>query len=237
MDKYQSYIMKNRKPFLYGKCSSPNGKIDGFSVKIDDDFAVTLCQHEDITFINYMLYIDYKPTVIESVFAIAGDIQSKLKNSDDHTFSLPIDFDNRFDSLKIVFKDDLADDVIIPVVYKEADKKAYYERKEQEKKSERLTTANIKVSTGADLVNIYFQPCCEEYVRAEIILYREGMMIAKYKVEEETFFKSISGLAYGKYEFIMKQYDNNNNLLLETDKLSFSLTCPDYGGKPLIYYN
>ena len=60
-------------------------------------------------------------------------------------------------------------------------------------------------------------------------------MLAKYKVEEEMFFHSINGLAYGRYEFILKQFDNKGNILLETDKISFSLSRPDYGGTPTVF--
>ena len=49
------------------------------------------------------------------------------------------------------------------------------------------------------------------------------MMLAKYKVAEEAFFKSISGLAYGKYEFILKQFNNKNECIVETNKINFSL--------------
>ena len=123
---------------------------------------------------------------------------------------------------------------IITINYQEADKEKYYAKKEQERKDNLFKTANIKVSTGADLVNIYFQPCCDSYARTEITLYKDNMMLAKYKVDEETFFKSISGLAYGKYEFILKQFDDKGNIILETDKISFSLSRPNYGGKPTI---
>ena len=98
-------------------------------------------------------------------------------------------------------------------------------------------TANIKVSTGADLVNIYFQPCCDSYARTEITLYKDNMMLAKYKVDEETFFKSIGGLAFGKYEFVLKQLDKVNNIILETQKTAFSISAPNYGGKPTVWIN
>ena len=104
----------------------------------------------------------------------------------------------------------------------------------RELNEELLKIANINVSTGADFVNIYFQPCFDDYVHTEITLYKDNMMLAKYKVDEETFFKSINGLAYGKYEFILKQFDKDNNIILETDKISFSLVKPDYSGKPTI---
>jgi hypothetical protein len=144
---------------------------------------------------------------------------------------LPISFDNKIDFIKIVFKNNLADDFIFSVLYEEADKEKYYALKQQERKNELLKNDSIKVSTGIDLVNIYFQPCCEEYARTEIVLYKDNMMLAKYKVDEETFFKSINGLAFGKYEFILKQFDDKGNVILETDKMNFSLSSPNYGGR------
>ena len=107
-----------------------------------------------------------------------------------------------------------------------------------------LKTADIKVSTGADLVNIYFQPCCNKYDYTEIQLYipkdfvtvggpygpvqkpSTWSMIKKCKVDTEEFFKSINGLAHGKYSFILKQYDKNSNLLLETEHIEFSISAP-----------
>lgn len=59
-------------------------------------------------------------------------------------------------------------------------------------------------------------------------------MLAKYKVEEGVFFKSIGGLAYGTYEYIVKQFDKDNKLLIETDRIKFSISRPNYGGKPTI---
>lgn len=250
MDKYQSYIMKNCKPSLYGKCFSPQGDIQSFDVVFDDSYTLTLYQHENITFINYMLYIQYKVTVIDSIFAIRNTQQVKLKNGEDQILTLPIDFDNRFDCLKIVFKDNLADDVIIPLIYKKADKNAYYTRMEQEHRAELLKIADIKISTGADLVNVYFQPCAEKYSKAIVELYTAtgkfeqqhipdvipygvkiappkllggtiNMLIGQFKVEQGMFFKSITGLAHGVYAIKLRQFDENNNELLKSDELFF----------------
>ena len=60
------------------------------------------------------------------------------------------------------------------------------------------------------------------------------MMLAKYKVEEDVFFKSINGLAYGKYEFILKQFDDKGNIILETDKISFSISRPIHTGMNVV---
>lgn len=177
MDKYQSYIMKNYKPSLYGKCFSPQGDIHSFKVVFDASYTITLCQHENITFSNYSLYIECKSTIVECVCGVRGTEQvvsrlgERQVRAGWQTTVLPIDFSVPFDSLRIVFKDNLVDDIIIPIIYQAADKDAYYARIEQERAAELLKNANIKVSTGADLVNIYFQPCTSTYSKAVIELY------------------------------------------------------------------
>ena len=111
-----------------------------------------------------------------------------------------------------------------------------------------LKTADIKVSTGADLVNIYFQPCCDKYEYTEIQLYipkdfitvggpygpvqkpSSWSMIKKCKVDVEEFYKSINGLANGKYSFILKQYDKDNTIILETGYIEFTISTPKSHG-------
>ena len=108
------------------------------------------------------------------------------------------------------------------------------QNKSNRKKDSLLKAAKISHSTGNDLVNIYFQPCCDEYERTEITLYKDGQMLAKYKVDDDVFFKAITGLAYGTYEYVVKQFGANNKLLLETNKIKFTLSRPNYGGKPVV---
>ena len=53
-----------------------------------------------------------------------------------------------------------------------------------------------------------------------------GRRYAMLPVDEEVFFKSISGLANGKYTFILKQYDNNSSIILETNHIDFIISTP-----------
>lgn len=235
MDKYQEYIFKTSRSY-HGLSVCGKSALE----KVIFDEKIIFKRNDDITISNYIFYI--ANVGIEAVFAIVGTKETPLaqeldpvgsspKSGNQNRFFLPISFDNKIDAIKIVFKNNLADDLLFPVIYEEADKEKYYAKKEQERKDGLLKAASIKVSTGIDLVNIYFQPCCEQYARTEIVLYKDNMMLAKYKVDEETFFKSINGLAYGKYEFILKQFDDKGNVLLETDKMQFSLSSPNYGGR------
>lgn len=231
MDKYQKYLMELSRSYI-------SYTFKGKETTCFLENKIIIKQDEDITITKYELHISNKS--IESVFAINSGKEEKLVESIDPVysspesgeqkkFSLEIDFENRIEAIKITFIDNITEDLIIPVVYDEANKEVYYAKKEQERKDDLLKKASIKVSTGADLVNIYFQPCSEEYLRSEITLYKEGMMLAKYKVEEDVFFKSINGLAYGKYEFIMKQFNNKNTCILETEKIAFQIIPPTYG--------
>ena len=253
MDKYQEYLLKKLGFIL---CSTQ--ELDDIPQAIrsqnksvefkKDEGVLILKQYADITITNYALLLG--KCVIESLaklFVFKNNIWEEIipqsinaKHSFGSTFGFDdpqayivlIDFNNKeISKLKIVFRNNLADDYTIELRYKEADRQAYYAKKEQEHRDILLKAASIKVSTGIDLVNIYFQPCCEEYARTEIVLYKDNMMLAKYKVDEETFFKSINGLAYGKYEFILKQFDDKGNVILETDKMNFSLSSPNYGGR------
>lgn len=244
MDKYQKYILEKlgiRSNFIFYRCNPVlenklvnEGVIQYGEFNIDND-SFTIKQDEDINLIEYALVLVNKIDIFSNIYICKNDewtdIALTMENNVS-TYKIIVNFNDRIEKIKFEFKNQLADDYILSVCYQEADKEKYYAKKEQERKDNLFKTANIKVSTGADLVNIYFQPCCDSYARTEIALYKDNMMLAKYKVDEETFFKSIGGLAYGKYEFILKQFDAKGNIILETDKISFSLSRPNYGRKP-----
>lgn len=251
MDKYQEFLIKFNNSY-YGLAT--NGQLSKDTILIDNKIVLT--QNEDITIHDYMLYIANES--ISSIYAIKGETQIKLSNELDPIYSskggnqnrffVPVSFEDKFESLKIVFKNNLADDLTLAVSYVLADKEKYYEKKEQEYKDNLLKTADIKISTGVDLVNIYFQPCCDKYEYTEIQLYipkefitvggpygpvqkpSTWSMIKKSKVDPEEFYKSINGLANGKYSFILKQYDKDNAIILETGHIEFTISTPKAHG-------
>lgn len=217
MDKYQEYIIKK----LYERvCSytynSPDVKDAPLTSLNEGTFVIK--QNEDITIKKYNLRI--KNDAIEMVFAIKNEIEIPFEIDSDKFIYL-LDFDNKIDSVKIVFKHGVADDLVIPVEFIEADKEAYYAKKEAERIAELHRKAAISCATGVNLVNIYFQPCSEKYAKTEITLYRNEFMIAKYLVEGELYFKAISDLACGSYSFVLKQFRADGEVLLETKHINF----------------
>lgn len=257
MDKYQEFLINKVDNFyVYAQdedCTFYNifaneGKtlrefnsaiIDYNSKHFRDNFIIgneiSIKQIENINIKKYIIFIANQSfSNVECVKN--GNILPALKKKGEGkiAFAVQIDFDNRISSLIISFKDDLAEAVEIPIKYIEADKEAYYAKVKKQKNDERVKEAKISHSTGADLVNIYFQPCDADYSYTEITLYKDDFMLAKYNVDSGCFFKSISGLAFGEYEYIVKQFKENGELLLETDKVKFRLSKPNYGNRHVV---
>ena len=159
-------------------------------------------------------------------------------------FSLELNFEKRVEKIKLTFTDNIVDEYIFSVQYIEADKVLYYQKQAESRRNNYIESAQIKHSTGNDLVNIYFQPCCSDYEYTEIYLYipqdyvtvggpygpvkkpSSWQLFKKCKVPSEDFYKSINGLAYGTYAYVVKQFDKKDNLLLETEHIEFSLKAP-----------
>lgn len=253
MNKYQEYLFKNflHSKFIFDVCCRAGNEFNcdkGYYGSLDkdtDSFIIT--QDEDINIVKYVLAADsYSLPFVDSIYYYYDGKWQKINTADlcrgseiiwDKKYIIAIDFNSRIEKIKLRFKNNIADDYIIKLKYVEADKEAYYAKQKQNKQDELLKTANIKHSPGDNLVNIYFQPCNDQYDKTEIILYKDGQMLSKYKVDDGVFFKPIIGLAYGTYEYVLKQFDKNGDLLLETDKIKFSISAPNYGGRQTIYWN
>lgn len=243
MDKYQKYLITNHVHIAY------DFKGKRKPCFIED--KIKIAQEEDITITKYLLKIISR--AIKEVYIIKKGKSEKIEATEEYVssqqkFSIEIDFENRIEAIKMTFEDGLVEEMTIPVEYEEADKKRYYEQKEQENKENLLKTADIKVSTGVDLVNIYFQPCCEEYEYTEIQLFipkefvtvggpygpvkkpSTWSMIKKCKVDTEDFYKSINGLAGGTYSFILKQFNKNGDVVLQTEHIEFLIKEPQGQG-------
>lgn len=218
MNKYQE--------FLIGKCfrrfDRNNRKYFKF---VEENDKIILEQDENIELIDYTLTLSniYVET-IEKILILKNDKWKEIETNE--TISINLNFLDKTQQIKFVFKNNIADDYIVNIEYVEANKEIYYAKKANEYRDKLLKNINVKCSTGADLVNIYFQPCCDKYSYSEIELYKENMKIAKYKVDSEILFKSINGLAYGKYEFVLNQFNSNGTLLISTGKISFSISGP-----------
>lgn len=242
MDKYQKVLLETEKTSVFFTCTSKKNSLvlnGGFNY---DEDVYTLTQEEDIFSTKYEFVVKTNPNIETCTFLVNGEWQSASRKGS--AFSVELDFENRIEKIKLTFADNIVDDYAFSVQYVEADKDLYYQKQEAERKDNMLQSAQIKHSTGTDLINIYFQPCCSDYEYTEILLYipqnyvtvggpygpvkkpSSWQMFKKCKVPAEDFYKSINGLAYGTYAYVIKQFDKKDNLLLETEYIEFSLKAP-----------
>ncbi|MBP3291402.1 MAG: hypothetical protein J6M26_03085 [Clostridia bacterium] len=244
MDKYQEYLLNKLGIERWLCIENLQGKKAESTFNFDTGY-LTIIQNEDPSLVEYSYLVVNNYDVLSGVSFFKDEEWTEIKRSDFQTdtncipsakipprtsfCNINLNFNDRVEEIKLTFKNGLAEDYIIRIAYLEADKQAWARKIEEEQRESLIAAANIKVSTGVNLVNIYFQPCCDSYARTEIALYKDDMMLAKYKVDEEVFFKSINGLAYGKYEFILKQLNTKNETILETDKISFQIVPPTFG--------
>lgn len=227
MNKYQSHIMDKVNFFYYQENDS---SILNYPYK---DFKLIIKQSDDITITKYTLNLN-RDTVFASVeyyknkkwsFADINNFSYSYGNKTNsiEVYAIPIDFDDRINKIKITFINNIVDPVILPIEYVEADKEAYYAKIESERKEALLKAASVTHEVGKDLVNIFFQACSSDYYRTEIDLYYKDRLIANYKVNQGEFFKAIDKLAYSAFYYILRQYNDKNEILLETEKIEFTI--------------
>ena len=239
MNKYQRAILENQDTKVFYTCLSVKNHAP---IAADFDYDTDkyqLIQEEDIFSTQYEFTVKANSNIESCEFYINGEWHTAERK--EGNFLVVFDFNSRIEKVKLSFADNIADDYIFSVQYVEADKDLYYQKQEADRKTNMLQSAQIKHSTGADLVNIYFQPCCSDYEYTEIYLYipqdyktsfggikkhTSWQLFKKCKVPSEDFYKSINGLAYGTYAYVIKQFDKKDKLLLETEYIEFSLKAP-----------
>lgn len=223
MNKYQNYLMDKINIIYYQE----NDKSKGGKAYCDTKIVVK--QGEDITITKYLLNI-IKETFIRSVeynYNNEWNEVDYVNYSYDKSiklYTIPIDFDDRITEIKITFINNIVEPIVLPIEYVEADKEVYYAKKESERKEAMLKAAAVTHEVGKDLVNIFFQPCSSDYYRTEIDLYYQNRLLANYKVNQDEFFKAIDKLAYSTFFYVLRQYNTDDKVLIETDKIKFRIT-------------
>lgn len=218
MNNYQKYFLKED---AYIDCFALGSDINCSLDRTLENGVVRIKQNEDISIKEYTLASRYPfDYLCENEWRKSSKMENRVWQIAKFDWAVPIE------KVRFLVDNEFVEALEINIEYEFADVEAYNKKQEQKRKNDLIEKASIKHSTGADLVNIYFQPCSSDYIRTEIALYRDGLMLAKYKVDEESFFKSIGGLAYCTYSFVVKQFDKNDNLLLETEHIEFTVKAP-----------
>jgi hypothetical protein len=254
MDKYQKVLLETEKTSVFFTCTSKKNSLvlnGGFNY---DEDVYTLTQEEDIFSTKYEFVVKTNPNIETCTFLVNGEWQSASRKGS--VFSVELDFENRVEKVKLTFADNIVDDYTFSVQYVEADKDLYYQKQAEAKRNTYIEAAQIKHSTGTDLVNIYFQPCCANCGKTEVELYiakgkyaspgrgtyvacarpliggEVQQLIGKFTVDGGLLFKSISGLANGVYAYRVRQFSKTDEMLFESDYQFFEIR-PQGAGSPM----
>lgn len=232
MNKYQQVILANLK--ISVNISDANVKLDNGTIILKQSENAYIEKY-DITFEN---------TAIDSVI-----VDGKTYTNENNKILFELDFANQSKEIIVNFIDNIADSLSLSLTYESTSKEAWDEKNKKELWGKRQENAKITVSTGIDLVNIYFQPCSDDYGKTVIELYTANgkwqphphvmgrgevfkprllgaevaLLMGKFTVEDGMFFKSIGGLAKGAYGYRLSQYNTKGELLFSTDYAYFAI--------------
>lgn len=146
-----------------------------------------------------------------------------------------IDLAKGIEKMVIQFKHNILEPMEINV------KLITYQEIEQEKAEKQKELDAIvpdikhKFSLGESLVNIKFDLVYEDKpIFTKIELYdNQKDIMGTFAPAEGMRYLSIKDLAYGKYFYIIKQFDENNQEIQKTNFTEFVLKQPNYSGKPM----
>ncbi len=231
MDKYQKCAF-NERDYCFS-CYIDDAK--NYCTEIDfEKGLIVIKQDNDITKKGYFLACKYYFEYLNN-----QEWKASEYDKDNRKYKIGFDFDNPISQIRLVEMNNLVEPLTINVSAILADKNAYYAKKRDEELQSLIEKASIKHSVGKDLINIYFQPCQEDYVKTEIEVFiadgvyeygygypiasqilvggKNRQLIAKFSIENGVLFKSMTGLAPGVYAYIVKQYSHAEKLLFETE--------------------
>lgn len=253
MNKYEELVFSNSKNAGY--YISVVGSNKNYTAKIDTEKKkLVLQQEEDINLTKYQFVALSNPngSGIEKVSFYKGDkwIEAELvieKNK--KVLALPdyyqrsfergyvayvinLDFDDKVKKIRFEYKNGIVEPIDLSIEYVEANKEAYYQKVAAQNRSELLAKMSVSCKTGDFLVNVYWQNATDKVKKILFELFIDNQqLIMKNEMDADVMFKSVQGLAYGKYYFRLSQLDEKGNVIVATDLIQFTLSASNYSGK------
>lgn len=244
MDKYQQFLFNNirvsadmaKKTEVKNSSSYNSGNLYNYDTNFGaKDFSfrggiISITQNDNYHVHEYNINIVHP--VISEIWIIKKGKKVIGTNLEQFSRKVVIDFDHKSPSIFISFKDDLADAIEIPIEYIDADKKAWDEKVRKETAEELANIVNVKITKADSLVNILFRPINKNYIHCKVVLYytytfngeKQYQLIGEFKSVENMFFIPITNLGHASYAICLKQYDKENKLIYESDKIVFQIT-------------
>ena len=243
MDKYQNFLTRNlyittelAKKIDNKENVAPLDMFDydttfgakEFSFRNDE---ISIRQNDNYELTKYDLII--KCPTIDKVWIEINEQKIYGDSMPSGEYKLILDFNNKAKNLYISFKESLADVLIIPINYLDADKDKRNEYIAMLHQKELDKIVDIEINTGNSLANIIFNPINEKYNRTKVKLFYETntqtkessyRFMGEFTSENDMFFISIVNLAYADYAIELYQYDNEDNVIYKSEKVAFEIS-------------
>lgn len=258
MDKYQEYLFKSIRVStqLATKKEAPGCSYYNKKYIYDNeagakeftfkDGKITLTQNDNYHLHKYEIIISHPK--LQDVWIMSKGNKISGEKVDDVTKSITVDFDDKSPSIFVSFSDNLADPIEISIIYVDADKTAWDEKILKEHKEQLAEIVNINVVSGDSLINILYNPLNDKYSYSVATLYyaftKQGekdktyQTMGSFKSEKDKFFIPIINLGYASYAIVLKQYDSDNKVIYESEKIEFTLkrqSTTIYSGRPTVH--
>jgi hypothetical protein len=249
MNKYQKFILERTLCFI-SKDMEVNDKKAVTNYVNDDEFMIQQDENYNIKKHNIIV----GGLSIDSI-EIDGKKCEKIETPkhsyfDDKMNLAVVDFDNRAKEITFNFANNVTEPLTLKLKFIESDHASFDAKEAESNRQNLMAAANIKLATGADLVNVYFQPVTENYSYTVIELYSaqgnfekqhisSGVayklppakllggtiesLLGKFKVEDGMFFKAITGLANGVYGVKITEFDKSEKPLFSSDVMFFTI--------------
>lgn len=227
MDKYQKFVLEHIACCVsINEELSFNASLAGF-INSDGDFEIK--QNENYNIKKHFIYFKDKGEQLSSV-KIDGKAIGKAVINEKKYLRAEVDFDKPAKEIKFEFADGICEPVVCKLKFIEVDHGIYDSKVQAE------INASIKPEhkTGVDLVNIYWNLVSDAVAESQVNLYFVSStgerLIGKYKESEATF-KSVTGLAFGRYCYEIIETTKDAKELARTGKIYFDLVMPNYSGR------
>lgn len=221
MDKYQKYLLENI------RFETDTKKTEGLSDFQWDGTKIILTQNPNYNITKYEFFV--RNLVVSKVEHLIGKKYVEGNRVDEYTHSIEVDFTKKSNKIRIHFENELADPIVIPVEYVDADKEAYDAKVAEQLKYELAEKVNVQANASESIITVTFKPLNDTYSYSKVELYLANVkpgtspatydyqLMAKYKTEEDVYFHSIINLAYGTYAVVVVQYDSSNKEIYRSD--------------------
>lgn len=226
MDKYQQYLFRWLGVHLASNSTSGAKDISFREGKI------TITQNDNYHFHEFKLIVSHPQ--LKEVSIQQGDTKLIGETVSENSQSIKLDFDNKVSSIRIEFNHNLADQIEIPIEFIDADRAAWDAKEEKEYRENLAKLASIKIIKGDFFINVLFNPLdAEKYSYSVVTLFysyhdytsREDIhqLMGSFKSENDKFFIPICNLGYGHYSLILKQFNKENQIMYESERIEFSI--------------